>query len=275
MKYDVATAISMGQRDYQEDAVVADFNIGNPFGFAVLSDGMGGHAAGDVASKIVVTEVFSELKLQIGDAKKLEADIAEILRDVALGANSCIDAHVSQNPEMRGMGATLVAPVLFDDRLYWISIGDSPLYLFRGGVLRQLNEDHSLAPQIDLMVRTGQLDAETARNHPDRNSLTSVVMGRRIPLIDCPAKPIDLDPGDIVVVASDGLQFLDEASIARVLSDTAEAPAAEIADALLAAVAALGHPDQDNVSLAVIRLVGQSADAAPAKVDATAHEQVD
>ena len=125
MKYDVATAISVGQRDYQEDAVIADFNIGNPFGFAVLADGMGGHAAGDVASKIVVTEVFSELKLQMGDVEALERDIDDVLRSAAQGANDCIDAHVSQNPDLRGMGATLVAPILFESRLHWISIGVS------------------------------------------------------------------------------------------------------------------------------------------------------
>lgn len=254
MKYDVATAISIGQRDYQEDAVACDFILGNPFGFAVLADGMGGHAAGDVASKIVVTEVFSELKLQAGDACMLEAEIGEVLRGVAYGANACIEAHVAQNPSLRGMGATLVAPVFFENRLYWISIGDSPLFLYRKGTLSQLNEDHSLAPQIDLMVRMGQLDPEAARNHPDRNSLTSVVMGRRIPQIDCRAKPTALERDDIVIVASDGLQYLATSGIEAVLKRHHRRSAAEIAEALLKAVEDLDSPEQDNVSLALIKL---------------------
>jgi protein phosphatase len=254
MRYDVATAISVGRRDYQEDAVAADFSAGNRFGFAVLSDGMGGHAAGDVASKIVVTEVFSELKLKLGNGHDVEGDIAAVLRSIAQGANDCIDAHVSRNPELRGMGATLLAPVIFEDRLYWISIGDSPLFLYRGGKLRQLNEDHSLAPQIDLMVKTGQLDPETARNHPDRNSLTSVVMGRRIPLIDCKGRPTELEPGDILIAASDGLQFLSETQIEAVLRKTARRPSTEIAEALLAAVERQRDPDQDNVSFAIVKI---------------------
>lgn len=254
MKYDVATAISIGQRDYQEDAVASDFIVGNPFGFAVLADGMGGHAAGDVASKIVVTEVFSELKLVAGDPDALERAIGEVLRSVAHGANACIEAHVAQNPSLRGMGATLVAPVIFGNRLYWISIGDSPLYLYRKGTLSQINEDHSLAPQIDLMVRTGQLDAEAARNHPDRNSLTSVVMGRRIPQIDCRDKPTLLEPDDIVIVASDGLQYLSTKEIEAVLRRNQRRSAAEIAEALLDAIERLDSPEQDNVCLALIKL---------------------
>ncbi len=254
MRYDVATAISIGQRDYQEDAVIADFNLGNDYGFAVLSDGMGGHAAGDIASKIVVTEVYSELKIQAGNVQALEREIVDVLRGVAEGANACIDAQVAENPELRGMGATLVAPVLFGPRMYWISIGDSPLFLYRGGKLRQINEDHSLAPQIDLMVKTGQLDEETARNHPDRNALTSVVMGGRIPLIDCKPTPLQLEAEDIVIASSDGLQYLEVSEIERLLEKTRKKRSAEIAQGFLDAIQALDHPDQDNVSLAVIKL---------------------
>jgi len=142
MHYDVATAISQGKRDHQEDAVVADFSVGVPYGFAVLADGMGGHAAGDVASKIVVTEVFSELKFQSADRLELEQNFRTTLLDVLQSANQCIGAHVNSNPGHKGMGATVVAPVVFEDRLYWISVGDSPLFLVRGDRLRQLNADH-------------------------------------------------------------------------------------------------------------------------------------
>jgi serine/threonine protein phosphatase PrpC len=253
MKYDVVTAIDVGKRPYQEDAVAVDFSLGSPFGFAVLSDGMGGHAAGDVASKIIVTEVFSELKLQIGDVTSLEDDVAELMRGAAAGANACIGAHVAQNASLRGMGATLLAIVVFGDRLHWISIGDSPLFLYRADSIRQLNDDHSLAPQIDMMVKTGQMDAESGRNHPDRNSLTSVVMGRAITEIDCPDKPLTMERGDILIAASDGLQFLNDDQIAAALKKSAKRSSADIAEALMAAVARLGDPDQDNVSFAIIK----------------------
>ena len=71
-RYDVASGISQGARDYQEDAITADFPVGAEAGFVVLADGMGGHAAGDVASKIVLTEVFSELKFHFADVTAFE-----------------------------------------------------------------------------------------------------------------------------------------------------------------------------------------------------------
>lgn len=254
MQYDVSMAISQGQRDYQEDSVAADFILGNKHGFIVLADGMGGHAAGDVASKIVVTEVFSELKFQFSDASAFENEIVTVLKDVALSANACISAHVAENPAHRGMGSTLVAPIFFENRMYWISVGDSPLYLFRKGELKQLNEDHSMAPQIDIMVKTGQIDEETARNHPDRNCLTSVLIGSDIPRIDCQTNPTLLQSGDVLIVASDGLQFLRDNEIKTILGKNRRKTSSGIAQTLMTAVHKLKDPDQDNISISVVKI---------------------
>jgi PPM family protein phosphatase len=250
--YDSASALSAGRRDTQEDAVATDFPLGTDFGLAVLADGMGGHAAGDVASKIVVTEVFSDLKLR---GRNLLEDAPTALRAASDGANSCLAAHVSGQPTTHGMGSTLIALIFHHDRMHWISVGDSPLWLWRSGKLVRLNEDHSLAPQIDWMVEQGQMEAEVGRSHPDRNCLTSCLMGRPIPRVDCPAEPLTLRLGDLVLMASDGLEFLGEDLIARLLTQHRGAPSSEIARAFLGAIAALDDPEQDNVSLAVIRPV--------------------
>lgn len=267
-RYDVASAVSQGQRDYQEDAVIADFPIGSEFGFAVLADGMGGHSAGDIASKIVVTEVFSELKIQSGDAKYFIENIAEILVEAAHAANECIKAHVGQNPDTEGMGATLIAPVFIKDDLHWVSIGDSPFFLFRNGRLQQLNEDHSMAPQIDLMVSTGLLDAQEGKSHPDRNCLTSVIFGNDITHIDCPKTPTKLLDGDILIVASDGLQFLNNEQIERLLRQFQGSNSNEIANQLLRALEKLADPEQDNISFSVVKISRPSSCAAsPGKSD--------
>jgi serine/threonine protein phosphatase PrpC len=139
------------------------------------------------------------------------------------------------------------------DRLFWISVGDSPLYLYRGGQLVRLNDDHSMAPQIDLMARQGIIDAETARTHPQRNCLTSALIGADIPEVDCPDAAFDLRPGDLVVAASDGLQFLPDAAIGGILKRARRKSSGRIADALIAGVERLADPDQDNVSLVVIK----------------------
>lgn len=258
---DAASALSRGARDYQEDAVVADFSRGTDFGFAVLADGMGGHASGEVASKIIVTEVFSELMLQRNDVAGFAADVAGVLRRAAEAANDCLKAHVAMNPESGGMGATLVAPVIHGDRLHWISVGDSPLFLFRDGRLRQLNEDHSRAPEIDHLAERGEISAEDARTHPERNVLTSVLFGEPIPRVDCPAEPLRLRPGDVLIVASDGLQFLSDAEIESLLRAHPLCRSDQLADLLIEALDALNDPDLDNVSMTVIRVLSQDKPA--------------
>ena len=253
--FDAASALALGSRAHQEDAVIADFPVGSEIGLVVLSDGMGGHAAGDIASKIVMTEVFCELKFQSGTPATLEnGQIPGVLRDALEGANACLAAHIGENPDARGMGATLVAAVFHEDRLNWISVGDSPLYLYRGGVLRQLNEDHSMAPQIDLMADTGLIDSATARDHPDRNALTSVMCGQDIARIDCPQDPFALQDGDVVIAASDGLQFVDDNRIASILAANRAASSAELARIFLEEIARLDDPEQDNTSMAVVRI---------------------
>ena len=253
-RYDVASGISQGARDYQEDAITSDFPVGSEAGFVVLADGMGGHAAGDVASKIVLTEVYSELKFHFADVQAFEAKAPDVLRQVADLANDTLRQHTRSHPETEGMGATLVVPCLVENRLWWISVGDSPLFLYRGGKLTQLNEDHSMAPQIDFMVKSGLMDAEAGANHPDRNCLISVLMGTRIPKIDCPVEPYELRQGDIVVCSSDGLQFLTNAQIEKVLAKYRKTRSTEIAERLLEELGKLGDPDQDNISFTVIKV---------------------
>ena len=253
-RFDVASAICQGGRDYQEDAIVTDFPFGSDSGVVVLADGMGGHAAGDVASKIVVTEVYSELKFQSANFTDFEMEIPQFLTAAAVNANNCVRQHVKENPDTRGTGATLVSLVLIENRMFWMSVGDSPLYHFRGGKLKQLNEDHSMAPQIDFMVKSGLLDPIAGKNHPDRNCLTSVILGERVAKSDCPRTPFELQVGDIVVVSSDGLQYLEEPHIQKILHRYRRRKSAEIAGYLLEAIEALADPDQDNCTFSVIKL---------------------
>ncbi|MCR8725025.1 PP2C family protein-serine/threonine phosphatase [Frigidibacter sp. ROC022] len=251
--FDIASAVWLGKRETQEDALAIDAPLGSDIGLVVLADGMGGHAAGDVASTIVVTEVFADLKLRSAGFAESPETLTDTLRNAADAANRCVAAHVAANPGTEGMGATLVALVAQGNALHWISVGDSPLFLWRDGKLTQLNEDHSLAPQIDYMVESGQMDAEVGATHPDRNCLTSVLMGREVDRTDCPDTAFALRPDDIIVVASDGLQFLSNDAISALLAELGPMSSADIASVLLEAVQALADPHQDNVSFAVLQ----------------------
>lgn len=260
--YETSTAIDLGRRERQEDAVASDFSSGEAFGFAVLADGMGGHAAGDVASKIVVTEMFSELKLQSGDPKLLEPRIAEVLKAAAIQANNCLGLYAQENPNSNGMGATLLAPVLINDHLYWVSVGDSPFYLFRDGKLIRLNENHALFAQVEYLVSNGIMNCEEALNYPDQGCLTSVLIGGEISQIDCRTKPVAVMEGDILIAASDGLQFLSEEQIEGTLRFKHKRSASEISATLIKEVRNLEDPYQDNISLCVIKAMRQGSAAA-------------
>ncbi|MBF9030849.1 SpoIIE family protein phosphatase [Rhodobacterales bacterium HKCCE3408] len=250
---DVASALALGARERQEDALVTSFSQGTELGFAVLSDGMGGHAAGDLASRIIVTEVFAELTLRGAGPGLDTSKMPGLLRHAVQVANECIEAHVAAHPRTRGMGGTVVATVIEGDRLHWISIGDSPLYLWRDGELSRLNEDHSMGPQIDLMARQGLIDEAAARDHPQRNCLTSALIGEKINAIDCPDQPFQLLPGDLVLAASDGVQYLSDEAIASILRKADKKDSREVAEAILSAISTVGDPEQDNISLVVIR----------------------
>ncbi len=263
--YDAAVLAAIGRRDVQEDAMALHFPTGARLGYLVLADGMGGHAAGDVASAIVVQEVFDELQLYLDDPTYLEGNIGAILRYAMERANRQLTRYTTERPDRRGMGATLVAPLIVANRLYWISVGDSPLYLLRGNRLSRLNQEHSQAHRLDRMVRRGLISQTAADQDPDRHCLTSVLLGETVPEIDCRDRPLDLLDGDIVIAASDGLLFLDEARIAALVHDNRDRPSADIAASLLQDLSDRDDPHQDNVSLCVLKVSAQTVQTPQAR----------
>ena len=256
-QYDAASLAAIGRRDLQEDAIVMHFPTGSGLGYIVLADGMGGHAAGDVASKIVVSEFFEQLRPHLADPANFEDNAGEILRDAMERANDRVARHAADWPEQVGMGSTLVAPILVRNRLYWISVGDSPLYLLRGNRLTRLNQEHSMARRLERMVQNGMISQSDADHDPDRFCLTSVLLGSRVSEIDCRDQPLDLVDGDVLIVASDGLLILDEARIAGLVFENRDRPSAEISARLLQEIQDQDDPYQDNVSIGVIK-VGSS-----------------
>ncbi len=254
MCFDVASVLWQGARAYQEDSLLQDFVEDGARGYVVLADGMGGHAAGDVASGLAVQTVSRSLTQAIHDGEGFETNIAAHLRAAVRRANRALAEESGCASGTARMGTTLVTAILCDARLYWTSVGDSPLYLWRDGRLKLLNEDHSMAPVIDRMVEQGELSPEAGRKHPDRNALTSVLSGTEVARIDLSADGFDLQPGDVLIVASDGLQFLESPEIEAILASFPPmAPSADICDALLAALQQLDDPYQDNVSICVMQ----------------------
>jgi len=250
-----------GARPYQEDAqnfaTLSEDEHGNIITLlTVLADGMGGENAGNVASESVV-ESFIHYCL---DCDK-NRDIPSMLLAAMNVANNTLDELILSNPELDGMGCTLLATVISEDSLYWISVGDSPLYLYRDGALSQLNEDHSMMPLLLQQVKEGVLQESDLSTHPDRNVLRSAMTGEEIELVDCPSEKFDLLPGDILIVASDGLQTLDEESLQRRLEWHQNLPAEDIVPKLMSAVEKVKNPKQDNTSINIICIPDPNKDA--------------
>jgi len=254
MIMDAAAAMQQGRRPYQEDALGYGIYDEIDAGYVVLADGMGGHAAGDKASNLVVSEVAQHISEVFATGAPTPQDIPEVLRALTLRANASLRDYANASPEAKGLGTTLVVPLLSGNKLHWVSVGDSPLFLFREGRLHQINEDHSFGAQLDQLLLSGELDMETAQHHPDRHCLTSALTGLDIPRIDLTSDPITMQHGDIIVACSDGLNFLDTALIEETVRRTADAKSQTIIDALLKEIEALNDVDQDNVAIAVVKL---------------------
>ena len=236
-----------GKRDYQEDSfgLLDERDLGiddSEHAVLLVADGMGGHVGGAIASDLLCKKFVEAYPRSSGP-------IVERLRTCLDEANGAIAAAVAENPELDSMGSTLVAAVVAGEELHWISVGDSPLWLFRAGQLERLNADHSMASELDDLVAEGRMTAEEAAQDPRRNWLNSAVMGDEIELIDVSAQPVAIKQGDRMVLASDGLLTLDEREIADVLKETRDAPLEDGAAALIQAVEEAGHPYQDNATV--------------------------
>jgi len=249
-----------GARPYQEDAQGfaslkedTEGNIENLL--TVLADGMGGENAGDFASKSVV-QTFVDYCHDYGggESEAEDEDLSEMLIAAMIAANEGLAIAIEKDPRLAGMGCTLLATVIVDQCLYWLSVGDSPLYLYRDSQIAQINEDHSMMPILEELLEEGRIQPEDLADHPDRNVLRSAMTGDEIELVDCPATGFPLKPGDIIIVASDGLQTLSEECILSKLERHKTLAADAITGKLLTAVSNAERPRQDNASINVIRI---------------------
>ncbi len=223
-----------GDRDDQEDFYAFE-ELANGRVLVVLADGAGGQASGEVASRTAAVG-FLEYFAQSPN------DTASSLFGALQAGNRDLAEFMDGDPARRAtMATTLVAAVVEGMRLNWISVGDSPLLLFRSGGVLRLNADHSAAGQGVTSARA-------------RNVLQSALVGGRIPLIDWRREAYALQPGDIIVAASDGLWTLSSEEIAACLAKQASQTAADIAHALLQQVKAHEKPRQDNVTIGIIKV---------------------
>lgn len=198
MKYYAMTDVGR-RREMNQDYVYA---MGQPIGpfpnLLVVADGMGGHKAGDFASKFTVEVV----KREITGSRSRKPE--KVLRDAIQVANRELIRVASRDVKLEGMGTTLVVATVIGDTLYFANIGDSRLYLIDDNI-KQLSKDHSL---VEEMVRLGGIKAEDARNHPDKNIITRA-MGVKDEA-EADFYEFRIKRGDKILMCTDGLSNMVE-----------------------------------------------------------------
>ena len=252
---DFAAVATVGSRERQEDDwgthVDPPALEGRAALLAVVADGMGGMPAGDQASGLAV-QAFLDSYLTV------QKPARDRLRHALAHANREVGIAIESDPELVGMGCTLIAGLFFMDRCEWLSVGDSFILLAREGRVRRLNPLHTLAARLDDRVKRGQMSKDYALAHPERAALTSVVQGG--PIDQVSHGELHLQPGDLMVLASDGIATLPEAEIASICCQFRAQDANRIADALVARIDALNVAGQDNATVIVVR---RAADEEP------------
>ena len=209
-----------------------------------VSDGMGGHQAGEIASRLAVDTLKTELCVS-------HADPEALLSSAFIAANTAVHARAALNDEMYGMGCTLVAAILEKERFTAANIGDSRLYHFDGSNIRQVTHDHSFVAEL---VRRGAITPEEAKTHPRRNLITRAVgteMRVSSDIFSCEWKK-----NDLLLLCSDGLcGVLDDAELAAFLRNCTdlEATCASLIQRALAA------GSRDNITVVLAKNDGGKA----------------
>lgn len=245
-----------GQREYQEDlceiltpVILPDKQTGI---LLILCDGMGGAAGGEEASKLVCRrfrEAFASSELAMHNRLKFALETT----------HQIVIEYTENHPQYREMGTTLIAVCVTEQKLYWISVGDSPLWLLRDGQLQRLNADHSMAPIFAKMVEMGELSEEEAASDPKRHALRSLISRGKIKEVDVTDDAFDLQIGDQILLASDGIETLTDEQIVQVLLNEKHTNSEQALDHLLLAVEAEEKPEQDNASAILYRVEAENA----------------
>lgn len=251
MKLDVYALSDVGRkREQNEDS----FMTLPERGVVAVCDGMGGHKAGEVASraavdaleKIMAVEPPGEDYLPDSLGKELSPSIRNLIRGVRL-ANRRIFRASAQAVKMRGMGTTVVAGVFTPGQFAICHVGDSRCYLLRDSVIRRLTVDHSWMEEL---IASGELKAEEAQNFPDRNFITRALGIRPAVKVDISLEPVKT--GDVYLFCSDGLSgMITDDEILEIL--LAHSNLEKAAAALIERANANGG--DDNVTVVLVRVI--------------------
>ncbi len=240
MRYTAAAQTDRGRkRPTNEDA----FGFSVEHGIYVVCDGMGGAAAGEIASSLAVDEV---LRLLTAD-RQAGIPLPQLAGQAVGAANQAVYSRAQRNPRLTGMGTTLVALLAEERRACIFNVGDSRCYRLRKGLLQQVTQDHSL---VEEQVRMGRMSHSEALRSPLRNVITRALGTQNLVTPDC--FEMGTEPGDVFLLCSDGLtrELPDDAIASNLQSNASLEEKCE--RLILAAKKAGGH---DNITCLLVQAV--------------------
>ncbi len=229
------------KRQMNQDYIFCEENsIGGLPNLFIVADGMGGHNAGDYASRFCV-EVFTE-KIRTNQQKTPIGMISDALQYT----NDLLLEEANAKNDLQGMGTTFVVATIIDSVLYVANVGDSRLYVIHDGI-KQITEDHSL---VEEMVKTGEIERKDVRFHPNKNIITRALGAGTTVMPDY--FEVELEKGDIVLMCSDGLTNMmedkDIKDIVREYADDLEMAAETLVKR------ANENGGKDNISIVIVKL---------------------
>lgn len=242
----------MGNRQYQQDSVFVSESKTLAANkkirvLEVVCDGMGGMADGGRAARtgtIIMKEDFMKIE------KEQDVDIPSFLENEVRK----IDQVIAQFPQENGhgSGSTIVAVIAEDNYLYWVSVGDSRIYILRGDEMRQKTRDHNYLLRLSEMVANGEMSLEEAKQQPQKEALISFLGIGGLELIDISPTPVELIPGDIVLLCSDGVTKTLEDDWIKKIMQSPTSSMEEKAETLVRAAVRRNTRSQDNTSVAIL-----------------------
>jgi protein phosphatase len=233
------TDIGERRRINQDYVYCSETAVGILPNLFVVADGMGGHNAGDYASRFCVE--FFRRKIEESDM----VSPIQAIKSALAETNKALLGEAEQQIELEGMGTTFVVATVFDKEMYVANIGDSRLYVI-GNEMKQITEDHSL---VEAMVKTGEIKRSEARVHPNKNIITRALGANEE--VESDFFEVSLEEGDIVLMCSDGLtNMLEDETIEQIIRENE--------DLETAAATLVNHANQnggkDNIAVIIIKV---------------------
>ncbi len=246
---DTAAMTHIGTRKYQQDAFfVSAPALEKPLALAVLCDGMGGMESGELASGEIVQHYANFLQNFQDDD-----DLPKRLLKTTYSANDLMhEKFLSKGKEA---GTTLVCSCIKGNELYWVSVGDSRIYLVRNGEIARLTKDHNYALQLQKQVENGEITQQAADTNPQKEALVSYLGAPSLELIDLSASPFTLMENDVILLCSDGVtKSLSDDELLNILSEPLTLK--ESVHRLVISAVDAGFNSQDNTTAVLLKYIG-------------------